>query len=193
MIVELLQILVTVFVFTLVPIYLKNYGAKNFLWLSDIGLFLTLFALWFKSSFFISMAVIGILPLEILWNVDFFIHLITGYSLCGLSSYMFDKRYNFKLRCVSLFHIFMPPIWIFLLIKWGYNIFAFKAFLLLYWLILICTYLFTDPQENINWVFLPTKYKVKWMPNLIWLIILIFAVPIFIFLPIHLFLVKIIF
>lgn len=180
----IVRVLVTGFVAILIPVYWKNYGIKNFLWLSDIGLFLTLFALWFKSSLLISIAIVGILPLELVWNVDYFVHLFTWYSICGLSSYMFDSKYNYALRSLSLFHVFMPIIWVWYLIKWGYNIQALYYWLIIYWIILILSYLSTTQKENINWVFINKFNKNKVSP-LIWFIILMVFFPLFIFLPMH--------
>src|SRR2546430_15864438 len=84
-----LKIVFTLFVCLLLPINWRQYGAVNFLWFSDIALFLTVPALWFESSLFTSMAALAVLLPELGWNIDFFFRLITGRSLLGLSNYMF--------------------------------------------------------------------------------------------------------
>ncbi|MDR3646235.1 MAG: hypothetical protein P4L22_01700 [Candidatus Babeliales bacterium] len=181
----IIKVSLTIFVIILFPVYKKNYGLRNFLWLSDIGLFLTLFALWFKSPLLISIAVVGILPLEIIWNIDFFVKLLSSYSICGLSNYMFDSKYSYALRSLSLFHVFMPLIWVYYLSKWGYDIGAFQYWLFLFWIILTVCYLFTSPKENINWVFMPAKSNWDKISPLQWLLILMVVIPVFISLPMH--------
>lgn len=188
----IIKILLTAYVIILVPIYWKNYGAENFLWASDIGLFLTLLGLWFESSLLISIVSISVLPVEIAWNLDFFIELLTGNNLLGLADYMFESKYSLLLKSLSLFHIFMPIIWIFCLIKWGYDSNAIIYSIILCWIILILTYFFSDPENNINWVFIPEKKNWSKMPSLLWLIILMIGFPTLIFWPMHEFL-KIIF
>ena len=66
----ILNISLTLFIIVLIPVYWKTYGPQNFLWLSDIGLFLTVLALWLKSSLLISMACVGVLFIELLWAND---------------------------------------------------------------------------------------------------------------------------
>ncbi len=184
------KILLTIFAAILIPVYWKNYGPTNFLWLSDISLFLTLFALWVNYSLFTSIAMVGIFPFELAWNLDFFLHLFTGKNLIHIADYMFERKYSLFLKSLSLFHVILPPLWIFLLYKFGYNQNAFLYSIFLIWIILILTYLFTDPKKNINWVFMPKINHWK-ISEFIWLIILMIGFPIFVFLPMHVILKRI--
>src|SRR5579883_2409752 len=111
----MLTYLVTLFVFILIPCYWKKYGPKNFLWLSDIGVFLTFFALWLHSPLLNSMAIIGVMPFEIIWTIDYFYYLLFRRPLLNISDYMFDKSISTFIRALSLFHIVMPIIWLYLL------------------------------------------------------------------------------
>lgn len=186
---KIIKILLTLFVAILIPVYWLNYGPSNFLWLSDIGLFLTVLALWFESPLLISIPAIGILPVEIAWNIDFFTRLITGYTPIGIADYMFDQKYSIFLRSLSLFHIVLPIIWIWYLHKWGYDRRAFFYMTLLGSAAFITTYVFTDPQANINWIFNPIVHH--WQINsLAWLMVLLISFPLFIFLPMHFLLSK---
>src|ERR1700746_2778972 len=148
----MLKILFTIFLIILIPIYTKTYGFSNFLWLSDIGLFLTFFALWFKSSLLISMAAVGILPVEIIWCIDFFLHIITKRSYFEITNYMFDKNISIWIRSLSLFHIALPIILINYLIEWRYDYRAFYLQTCLVWLIFLLTYFLSPDKSNINWI-----------------------------------------
>lgn len=180
----IIKILITLFMIIWVPNYWKNYGLQNFLWLSDVGVFLTFLAVWFNSPLLISMAVIGILPVEIAWNIDFFWELLTGRNLLGISHYMFDDRRPKFLRGLSLFHVALPIIWIGYFFVWNYDPRAFYYQIILTWVILILTYLFSDPQKNINWVFMPQVHRWK-MPSLVWLTVMLIGYPLLIIWPMH--------
>lgn len=179
--------LVTLFVILLVPIYWKNYGVQNFLWFSDIGLLLTVIALWVKSPLLISMIVIGILPFEIVWAMDFIYELLMTKKWLGIVGYMFDPNIAIFLRGLSFFHLFLPLIWIWFLLEWGYDKRALWCQTILIWIVLPLTYFFTEPKRNINWVFFPILRQWHWMPLYVWLIILLIGLPVFILLPFHLF------
>ena len=181
----MIKILLTVFLIVLIPVYWKKYGPQNFLWLSDIGLFLTFFALWLHSPLLISMAVIGVLPFEIVWIVDYFYFLIRGRRLLGVSDYMFDPSLTLFIRSLSLFHIVMPFIWIYFLLNWGYDVKAIWYQTGLFWLALVLTYFFTNPAENINWVFISKVYHWR-IRAYLWLILQCVGIPLIVYLPMHL-------
>lgn len=168
-----LKIIYTLFIALIIPIYWRNYGLQNFLWFSDIGLFLTFGALWLESPLLISIAVLAILPFEIGWDIDFLVQLFTGHNMLGIAHYMFESKYTFFLRALSLFHIFIQAIWIWYLLKWGYAQQAIYYAPILVCTVLVCTYLFTDPAKNINGVFMPQALHWDWMHPLVWLTILI--------------------
>jgi hypothetical protein len=180
-----LRIALSAFVAFLIPYYWHHYGWQNFFWLSDVGLFLTVVSLWRASRLLNSMMVVGVLPLEIFWNVAFFTRLITGIEIGGIANYMFDPERPLLLRAVSLFHVALPIIWIGMLLRWGYDPRAFRAQTLVLWITLIATYQFTPSEKNINWVFVPHKMGWYWMPELAWLIAYMIVVPVAIYWPLH--------
>jgi hypothetical protein len=181
----MITILLTLFVFVLVPVYWRKYGAQNFLWLSDIGLFITVAALWLHSKVLMSIALVIIFPLEVLWNIDFFIRLASGWSPLGLASYMFNQRYDIFLRLLSLFHVGMPIVWVWYGFSWGYAPHAFWYGLCIWWIIIIISCCCTDPQKNINWVFHPMKHKWHTISQREWIVILLFG-PCMVWIPWHL-------
>lgn len=175
----------SLFLLVLVPVYWKNYGPANFLWFSDIALFAVCFVLWTESRLLLSMMAVGTLGLELVWNIDYFGRLLTGKKLLGLSEYMFRPELSLFLRGLSLFHVVLPVIVIWLLAEWGYDERALYFQMVLAWAVLIFTYFFTDPKENINWVFgLGEKPQHKIAPGLYFVLVILFF-PVFVFLPSH--------
>lgn len=186
---DIIKILLSLFVLILVPIYWRYYGPQNFLWLSDVGLLLTVVALWANSKLLMSIAAVGTLVLELIWNIDFWGTLIFKTSKIKLADYMFDSTYPFGLRLLSLFHIFMPIIWVSYLYTYGYDTSAIYYTIPLFWLILILSYFFTDPSKNINWVFLPKIRNIK-IRQFEWFVVMFIGFPLLVFFPAHYLFVK---
>lgn len=181
-----LKLVYTAFLFILVPVYWRRYGPGNFLWFSDIALLVTAISLWLESSLLNSMMALAVLVPEIAWNLDYFFRLLSGKKLIGLSSYMFDPYKSKFLRGLSLFHVVLPGIIIWLLIRLGYHPFALPAQTILSWMVLPATYFFTDPAENINWVFGPGEKPQKVIHPLIYLLLAMAFFPLCLYLPLHL-------
>jgi hypothetical protein len=151
------------FVIVLVPVYWRDYGPSNFLWLSDIALFCTALAVLFESPLLASMPAVGVLWIELAWCMD----VLTGGRLIGLAGYMFDRKYSLFLRALSLFHLALPPTLIWMLWRFGYDPRALPAQLAVTWVAFWICYLFTDPEKNINWVFgVGEKPQTKISPRL---------------------------
>lgn len=76
-------------------------GPANFLWLSDIALFVILLALWMGSGFLTSMMTLGVLLREFAWNRYFFLRLVAGFDVIGINATgnMLESHYTqlFKL------------------------------------------------------------------------------------------------
>ncbi len=180
-----LQLSYTLFVLVLIPVYWKKYGPGNFLWFSDIALFTIGIALWTESRLLVSMIAVGVLFLEIVWNIDYFGRILTGKQLMGLSAYMFDSQKSRFLRGLSLFHVFLPAIVIWLLINWGYDTSAIFWQTALAWVVLPLVFFFTDPKENINWVFGPGNKPQKTIPKGAYFLMMMLIFPLGVYLPSH--------
>lgn len=176
----------TLFTTVTVAVYAVKYGPGNFLWFSDIALLITVPALWFESSLLASMLTVGLLLPEVFWNVAFFGRLLTGKRLAGLTDYMFDPQKPLYLRSLSLFHIFLPVLLLWMIARLGYAPGAWIAQTALAWIVLPVTYRLTDPVKNINWVYGPGSEPQKRLPPLIYLSLLMIFFPVVIYFPTHL-------
>ena len=185
------QVAYAVFLAVLIPLYWWRYGPGNFLWFSDIALFLAGVSLYTQAPLPASMAAVAVLLLEIGWNVDFFGHLLTGRRLLGLADYMFDDR-PVWLRALSLFHVPLPVLLVWLVHRLGYDPRALPAQTALAWLVLPVTYLLTKPELNVNWVHGPRAKPQRWMPPRVYLALLMVLIPLCVYVPTH-FLLKALF
>ncbi len=185
-----LKIAYTSFVLVLVPVYWSEYGAGNFLWFSDVMLFAVGAVLWTGFRLLLSMMAVGVLAVELGWNVEFFWHLLTGQSLFGLSSYMFDPSYSLLVRGLSLFHVFVPAVTIWLLRKWCYDTRALRWQTVFGSVVLALTFLLTEPDRNINWVFGPGEPQ-QTVPGVVYLIGLMTFLSLGLYVPSHLILKRV--
>jgi hypothetical protein len=182
-----LKLSYTVFTAVTVAVYLKKYPLWNFLWFSDIALIVTVPALWLENSLLASMMLVGVLLPELVWNASFFGRLLTGRRLLGLTDYMFDPTKPLYLRALSLFHVFLPVLLLWLIGQLGYDPRAPYAQTALAWIILPLSYRFGDPKvENLNWAFGWGARSQDRMPPLAHLGLMMAAIPVLIYLPTHL-------
>ena len=185
------KVLYTLFVCALVPIYWRQYGPANFLWFSDIALLALVPALWLENALLVSMIAISLVFFEALWNVDFFFRLSTGKSLIGLSAYMFDPKIHLSIRGLSCFHIVLPPLLLWMLYRLGYDQRAFILQTIVALVVLPLSYLISNPQENVNWVYGFGQTPQRILPAPLFVILLMLLFPLVIYLPTHLLFAKI--
>lgn len=186
------KLIATAFVAVLFPVYWYEYGLLHFLWISDVALFATLVVLWRESRLLNSMIVLLALPFELVWMADFIWQLVMGSAFLDVAAYMFDAEMSLFLRGLSLFHLPLPPLWLWLLWKWGYDPRSFRPVIVVFVLLILATFGLTDPAENINWVFNPQVHEWEWISQPLWLLLYLVAVPLLWLWPLHLLLKKVI-
>ena len=179
-----IKIAYTVFAVVTIAVYAVKYPPGNFLWFSDIALVLTVPALWLESGLLASMTAVGVLLPEAFWNLGYFGRLVTRKRLSGLTDYMFDARLPRYLRALSLFHVLLPLLLLWMLARLGYDPRALYAQTALAWVVLPLTYRLTDRALNVNWVFgFGSGQRV---PSLVHLGLLLIGLPALVYFPTHL-------
>lgn len=181
-----LKIVYTLFVCALVPVYWRQYGLVNFLWFSDIALLLLAPALWFESPLLVSMMALAVLLPELAWNIDYFVRLATGVSMIGLTDYMFDASIPRFTRGLSLFHIALPLLILWMLDQLGYDHRALFWQTLVATLVLPLSYFFSNPRENVNWVYGFGEKPQTVVAAPLFVIFLMLMFPLLVYLPMHL-------
>lgn len=180
-----IKIVYTAFVAVIIPVYWRHYGWRNFLWFSDIALFGTGIALWLENSLLVSTMAVAVLLPELLWNVSFFTRLVLRVRVTNLAGYMFDPRKPMFLRALSLFHVVLPLVMLWMLERLGYDRRALVVQTVVAWIVLPLTCAVLRPgDENINWV-RGFGEPQKWAMPRTYLALLMLAFPVFIYLPTH--------
>ena len=181
-----IKVAYTLMVAVIVPVYLAYYGPANFLWFSDVALIVTGVALWLESPLLVSMMTVGVLLPELLWNVTLFTRLVTGIRVSGLADYMFDTRIPKWIRALSLFHVVLPVLMLWMLHRLGYDPRALPAQTALAWVILPLTYAVTKPEDNINWVYGPGARPQRQISPPLYLAFVLIFFPLIVYVPTHL-------
>jgi hypothetical protein len=176
----------SIFLCVLVPVYWRHYGPANFLWFSDIALLITAMALWLESRLLASMQAVSVVLLELLWIADFAMELAFGWRLVGIAEYMFKANTPLYLRGLSLFHLVIPVLLLWLVYRLGYDQRAWLVQSAFAVVVLLMSYAVSKPAQNINWVFGPGKEPQQWMSPWLYLVLLMAFFPVCVYLPTHL-------
>ena len=110
-----LKIAYTALLAVIVPVYAVSWGWKNFLWFSDIALITTGVALWLENALLASMMALAVLVPELAWNASYFGRLLFGRRVTDLAGYMFDAGKPLFVRALSLFHVALPLVLLWML------------------------------------------------------------------------------
>ncbi len=181
-----LKVAHTSFLVVLVPVYWRNYGLGNFLWFSDLALFVSALAAWLESPLLFSIVAVATTLPELAWNADYFFRLLSGRRLVGLADYMFDPKLARGLRALSLFHVYLPILVLYGVYRLGYDPRALGWQCLAGSIVCVASYVFTDPRKNVNWVRGPAGKPQRLVSPLLYLACVLVAFPVIVYLPDHL-------
>lgn len=181
-----LKITWTAYAAVVLGMYWRHYGPVNYLWFSDIALLMTVPALWLENRLIAStMAVIVLLP-ELAWNLDFFARLLTGWNPVGLADYMFQHERPLYLRALSLFHVVLPPLLVWMVWRLGYDPRAWGIATALALIVFPLSRLVSTPEDNLNWIYGWGDRPQQVMPPWAYVGLLMIGFPLLVYGPTHL-------
>ncbi|RUO63110.1 membrane-associated protein [Pseudidiomarina insulisalsae] len=176
-----LKIAYTIMVAVILPVYWVELGPKNFLWFSDIALILMVPALWLEHRLTASTMAVAVLFLELAWIADF----LSGGNLTEVALYMFTDENEWPVNLLSgLFHLALPPILLLMLYKYGYDKRAYPLQIAIALVVVPVTYLITEPEKNINWVYGLADERTT-LPPLLYLTLLLVGFIVLVYTPSH--------
>ncbi len=155
----------TAFVLVILVIWLKHYGWRNLMWFSDIALLGAVPALWLDSALIASVLTVAVLVPELLWNLDLVLRLALRRRIIGLTEYMFERDRPLILRLLSLFHVPLPAVLLWMVWEYGYATdVALPGAMLLAAIVLPASRVFGSPEANINWAYGPGFMQQRYRP-----------------------------
>lgn len=176
----------TVWIAIWAPTYVILLGAQNFFWLCNLASFLILVALWTEHRLLMSMQWLSVALVGSLWTLDVAMAALTGTHLIGGTEYMFDPAHPPMARAMSLYHVVLPLVAGIGVARLGYDRRALVWQTVLTWLVVPLTYVFTDPERNVNWVHGPFGQAQDSLDPLLYLLGLTLLWPLAVYLPVHL-------
>jgi hypothetical protein len=181
---EWFKIVYTIAVLAFIVIYWPRYGPRNFLWFSDVALIGAVPAMWLESGLISGVMACMVLLPEVLWNLDYGLRLLLRRRVTGLTDYMFDPTIPRWLRGVSLFHVPLPLVLVWLIADYGYPEMSLAGAAGVSAVVLALSYLLSSPEKNINWVFGLGRVQEK-LPQPLYLGLLYVGFIGVVFLPTH--------
>lgn len=103
------------------PTYQTAYGARNFLFLCNIGVILTAAGLIARNRLLLSSQAVAAPVIALAWALDVAWKLATGDFLYGATAYMWDTAFPLFARLLSLYHIGWPLLLWWMLRRVGYD------------------------------------------------------------------------
>jgi hypothetical protein len=180
-----LKIAWTLWLIVWAPVYLRQYGAQNFLFFCDIGNVLIGIALWMESPLIFSWTACGLLLFQTLYCIDLAGGLLLGKHIIGGTEYMFDPGLPLLIRLLSLFHVATPPLLLWAIWRLGYDPRGWKLQTLTAWIVVPINYLWR-PERDVNWargLFFQEQHTV---PGFVYLACYLLFVPLLVYFPTHL-------
>lgn len=180
------KVLYSASVLVVVVIWLRHYGWRNFLWLSDIAFIGAVPAMWLESAALASVLAAAALLPELLWNVDLLLRLALRRRITGLTEYMFEAERPRILRALSLFHVPLPLVLLWMLASYGYAPdVGLAGAVVLGAVLLPASRWLGSPQENINWSYGLGRVQPSW-PAAAYVGLLFAGFVLLVFVPTHL-------
>lgn len=164
------------FVALWVPIYWIHYGPANFLWFCDTANFILAYAMFRPSRRLFSAQAVGVLIIQLVWCVDYFGALLVGSHPIGGTEYMFDASYPAALRALSLFHVVVPVLLVWVLARFGYDRRAWRLEAPVLLASIVPSF-FIGAELNLNWVWKPFGFD-PGLPPALWVPIVVIGYPI---------------
>ncbi len=109
------------FVAVHLAVNLPFYGPLNYLWFCDIALLTGCAALWFENRLLLSATAVSVMGPALLWSFDYLFFLIFGRYPIGMSQYMSDDQLPVMVRAVSTFHLWLPVLLCWMIVRIGYD------------------------------------------------------------------------
>lgn len=181
---EWFKIVYALGVLAFIVVYWRRYGPSNFLWFSDVALIGAVPAMWLESGLLAGVLACMVLLPELLWNVDYGLRLLLRRRITGLTEYMFDPAIPRWLRAVSLFHVPLPLVLIWLVAAYGYPEDSLAAAAGCGAVVLALSFWFSSTEKNINWVFGLGRIQDR-LPRPVYVGLLYLGFVLFVFVPTH--------
>lgn len=160
-----LRWLAAIWLLIYVPSYTAAYGVTNFLFLCNLGVFITALALLVGNQLLISTQAVAAPFIGLVWALDAGTRLLTGDFLFGGTAYMWDPQYPLFTRLLSLYHLFWPLLVLWCSRKNGYDRRGWPAQTAIAGVGLVLSRWLTAPELNVNYAYRDPLFNLELGPG----------------------------
>jgi hypothetical protein len=178
------RLLAAVWLAVWLPTYWYTWGVVNFLHFCDISVILTSAGFLFGSDLLISSQAVASLLVDAVWTVDVADKLLFHRAFLGGTEYMFDGHVALWIRLLSLFHVVMPPVYLWAIRRNGYDGRGFPLQCAIAFVAFIASRC-TNPALNLNYVFADPFLHRQFGPATVHILVAEAFMVIVIYLPTH--------
>lgn len=146
------------------PSYAVAYGWRNFLFLCNLGVLITVAAILLPSRLLLSSQAVAAPVIGLSWLIDFCWRLVTGAHLYGGTEYMWDPQYPLFTRLLSLYHVAWPLLVVGLVRRAGYDRRGWAVQSTIAAMVIVACRLWTPPAENINFAYVDPLFHRAFAP-----------------------------
>jgi hypothetical protein len=171
------------------PTYWHTWGASNFVQLCDVAVILTCVGIWTNSGLPISSQAVSALLVDVAWALDAGWRLFTRHHLLGGTEYLFDPSKPLWIRLLSLYHLALPPLLLWLLYRLGYDRRGWALQSAIALPVFVASR-FTIPAKNMNFAFADPFFRRQWGPAPVHIVVIWLFMVFVVYLPTHFFLMR---
>ena len=182
-----LKVTYTIWVIVWTSLYAHYYPVSHFLWMCHIGNGIIAVALWSESRLLFSWQAVSLLLADVIYVIDFFGRIATGQHVVGASIHFFSADVPLLQRGLSLFHLVMPFLLTWALLRFGYDRRALWLQLATCWVLFPLSYWFGEVADDVNWVRGPFNHVQHTISPPLYLLVAMTVYPLVVYLPSHLF------
>jgi hypothetical protein len=137
-------------------LYARYFGWQFVLWFCCLANVYLLVGLWRRTALWFSLAAVSVLPIQLAYSAELASRWLFGVRLHGATDYLFDPTIPEYIRGLSLFHVFVPVLIVYALIRHGYDQRAFWLQSAIALAMLCVCYFGFDPLTQTNDASMPT-------------------------------------
>lgn len=182
---RLARVAFTLWIAAWAPIIVVTYGVQNFWWLCNIAQFIVLYALWRPNALLVSSQAGTLVFIGFVWTLDLAIGVVVGDSVTGITAYMFDPDIPLPARLTSTYHVWLPFLVLWMCWRNGYDRRGVWLQCVIGTAAIAGARLGSEPERNINFAFEPFHIEQVWMPDGVYVVLLMIATAVLVYLPGH--------
>jgi hypothetical protein len=166
------------------PAYWHAWGLANFLHLCDLAVIVTCIGLWTGNRLLLSSQAISSLLVDLVWAIDAAWKIVVKHHLIGGTEYLFDAHVAMWIRLLSLFHVVLPPLLLWVLWRTGYDRRAWSLQSAIALVVFVASR-FTNPATNINFAYRDPFWHRSWGPGPVHVAASVLFMAMVVYLPTH--------